>query len=89
MTTFGKHPDCPTSHQVLSYVEDALPPLERQRVAQHCAACDFCGAEAQLLAKFTPSKENYTSGQTPAIIAVLGVKLPLRRTSAIERRRAA
>ena len=87
MKTFGKHSDCPTSHEVLSYVEGALPPLERQRITQHCAACDFCGAEAQLLTKFRPSEENYTPGPTPAV--VLGVDLPLRRTSAVERRRAA
>ena len=89
MKSFGKHPNCPTSHEILSYVEGTLRPLIRQRIAQHCALCDFCGAEAQLLAKFRPSEEDHTPAPTPAHITVLGVNLPLRRSWVVEKRRAA
>lgn len=89
MKTFGKHSDCPISQQVLAYVEGALRPLARRRIARHCAACDFCGAEAQLLTKFTTSEENHTPSPTPALITVLGINKPVRRAPAFERRRAA
>ena len=89
MKSFGKHSNCPTSHKILTYVEGGFRPLARQRIAQHCALCDFCGAEAQLLARFRPVEEDHTPAPTPALITVLGVNLPLARTSVVERRRAA
>ena len=89
MKTFGKHSNCPTSHKILSYVEGGLRSFARQRIAKHCARCDFCGAEAQLLARFRPVEEDHSPAPTPALITVLGVNLPLARTSVLERRRAA
>ncbi len=89
MKSFGKHSNCPTSHAILSYVEGGLRPLARQRIARHCALCDFCGAEAQLLAKFRPADEDHTPAPTPALITVLGVGQPLDRTSEVELCRAA
>ena len=89
MKIFGKHPNCPESHKILSYVEGSLRPLARQKIAQHCAACDFCGAEAQLFAKFKPSEEHHNPVPTPALVTVLGLNLPLRRTYGEEQRRAA
>jgi anti-sigma factor ChrR (cupin superfamily) len=89
MKSFGKHSNCPTSHEVLSYAEGRLRSLASQRIAQHCALCDFCGAEAQLLTRFRAAEEDYTPAPTPAVIRVLGVNLSLARPSEIERRRAA
>ena len=89
MKSFGKHSNCPTSHEILSYVEGGLRPLKRQKIARHCALCDFCGAEAQLLAKYRPSEEDHTPAPTPAVITVLGVNLPFGGTSLVERRCAA
>lgn len=89
MQSFGKQSNCPTSHAILAYTEGGLRPLARQRIARHCALCDFCGAEAQLLAKFKPSEEDHTPAPTLALISVLGVNMPLGRTPAVERRRAA
>lgn len=89
MKTFAKQSNCPTSHQILSYVQGSLRPLAQKRVARHCALCDFCGAEAQLLARYEPSDEACAPAATPALITVLGVQLPVRRTSAVPARRAA
>jgi hypothetical protein len=89
MKSFGKHSNCPTSDKVLSYVAGGLRPLARKRIAQHCALCDFCGAEAQLLRTFTPVKEKRKPAPRPALITVLGVSMPLRKTAIIERLRAA
>jgi len=89
MKIFGKHSNCPASHKILSYVEGSLRPLARQRIARHCAACDFCGAEAQLFAKFKPSEEDHNPAPTPTLVSVLGINLPLRRTQEVVQRRAA
>ena len=89
MKIFAKQTNCPASSEVLSYVENSLRPLAMQKVARHCSLCDFCGAEAQLLSKFRPGEEDHTPAPTPAHITVLGVNLPLARTSVVERRRAA
>lgn len=89
MINFGKKVNCPTSQKILSYIEGALRPLARQRIARHCAVCDFCGAEAHLLKRFRPAEEDHTPAPTPALITVLGVNLPLARKAVVERRRAA
>lgn len=89
MKIFAKQPNCPASREVLSYVEDSLRPLARQKVARHCSLCDFCGAEAQLFSKYLPSEEDHTAVPTPALITVLGVSLPLRRPVTPPARRAA
>jgi anti-sigma factor ChrR (cupin superfamily) len=89
MKSFGKHPGCPTSHDIFSYAEGGLRPLARQRIAQHCAVCDFCGAEAQFFAKFRPAEEGLAPAPTPALITVLGVRLPRRKTYAVQEQRAA
>lgn len=89
MKTFGKQSNCPTSHEILSYAEHRLRTLAQQRIAKHCVTCDFCGAEAQFLAKVRPAEADHAPVPTPALITVLGVNLPLARTSAGEQRRAA
>ena len=89
MKSFAKHTNCPASHEILSYVEGSLRPFASQRIAQHCMLCDFCGAEAELFAKFRPSEEHHAPARTPVLITVLGVNLPIRKTAPVERRHAA
>jgi len=89
MKSFAKHSNCPASHKILSYVEGSLSPIARQKVARHCALCDFCGAEAQLFAKYQPSEEDHVPARTPVLITVLGVTLPARRPFMVPARRAA
>ena len=48
---FRKLRTCPQSEALMTYCRGA-----RDAVAAHAAACDFCGAEAQLLSRFpTPA----------------------------------
>ena len=49
---FQKTATCPASGVLLRYAREALEGARRAAVAVHVAACDFCGAEAQLLSRF-------------------------------------
>ena len=44
---FRKQRTCPTAETILLRAQSAT-------VAEHVSACDFCGAEAQLLSRFPP-----------------------------------
>ena len=46
---FRKLRTCPQTEALMTYCRGA-----RDAVAAHAAACDFCGAEAQLLSRFPP-----------------------------------
>lgn len=89
MKSFGKQSYCPTSHEILAYVDGSLSPLTRQRVGEHALLCDFCGAELQLLANCTPVDDDYTPAPTPALIKVLGINLSAPQVCVVERARAA
>ena len=89
MTSFAKKHSCPTSHELLSYVEGLTGPLNRRKVEQHSLLCDFCGAELQLLARCAPFQEDYTPAPTPALIKVLGINVRAVKASVVQRARAA
>jgi len=57
---------------LLLYIEAAVSPLLRHRIGAHVATCDFCGAEMQLLKKYSPTDEGYTPAPTPAFVHLLG-----------------
>ena len=50
MAPFLKKDTCPSTETLLAYSREALSPLDCTRISTHIAACDFCGAEVQLLA---------------------------------------
>ncbi|MDQ3804473.1 MAG: hypothetical protein M3416_11650 [Acidobacteriota bacterium] len=52
--SFRKTLTCPTAGALLRYAQESLTEERRASVAVHVAACDFCGAEAQLLSRFAP-----------------------------------
>ena len=52
--TFRKQRSCPSSRVLLCYHDATLARRASQLVAEHLSACDFCGAELQLLSKFPP-----------------------------------
>lgn len=89
MKSFAKQSYCPTSHEILGYVEGSISLLTRQRVEEHASLCDFCGAELQLFANCTPVEEDYTPVPTPALIKVLGINLGAPQVSVVQRARAA
>lgn len=48
---FRKQKTCPSAEVLLLYKDARLAATRRQSVAAHLAACDFCGAELQLLSR--------------------------------------
>jgi hypothetical protein len=63
--------------------------MSRQKIARHCSACDFCGAEAQFFARYKPSVADRVPAPRPALITLLGIRLPLRNSFRTPARRAA
>ena len=62
---FNKQATCPSSDMLLSYHRVGLAAEQRAWVASHLAACDFCGAELQLLVKYSPTGEEYKLTDIP------------------------
>jgi hypothetical protein len=62
---FGKQATCPSSETLLSYQRAGLTSDERASVAAHLAACDFCGAEFQLLTRHSATGEKYVLTNIP------------------------
>ncbi|MFL6209221.1 MAG: hypothetical protein ACJ74W_10250 [Pyrinomonadaceae bacterium] len=61
MRQFIKQSGCPTAQTLVAYQADALPILARQAVSAHLLSCEFCAAEAQLLAAHTPQPSAETA----------------------------
>ena|SRR5205085_6155109 len=51
---FRKLRTCPQSEALSLYCQGGTNAARRASIAAHVAACDFCGAEAQLLSRFPP-----------------------------------
>lgn len=51
---FGKTKACPPSEALLLHAEDTLAGQRPDSVKTHLCACDFCGAETLLLARYPP-----------------------------------
>lgn len=62
---FCKQATCPSSETLLKYQQVGLAAEQRARVASHLAACDFCGAELQLLTKHSTTDEKYVLTNIP------------------------
>jgi len=87
--SFGKQIKCPTTQQTLSYIEGSLGFLDAQRVAQHLHLCDFCGAEAQLLARHATNEGDHGPCPTPPLISFLNVRTLASDTPRVSQRHAA
>lgn len=55
---FYKQPTCPSSETLLAFHHSALTTKQRLWTAAHVGACDFCGAELQLLKKCSAITED-------------------------------
>lgn len=51
---FGKSVTCPPVETHLRFVSGMLTAKQYEQIAAHMSACDFCGAEVQLLSKNPP-----------------------------------
>jgi hypothetical protein len=65
VTLFCKQATCPSSETLLAYRNPGLAAEQRACVALHLAACDFCGAELQLLTEHAPASEDYCFAAIP------------------------
>src|SRR5438270_4388089 len=69
---FRKLRTCPQSEALFIYCQGETTAVRRASIAAHVVACDFCGAEAQLLARFPPQA-------TALPFAALAIPAGLRR----------
>lgn len=51
---FRKLRTCPSTEALLIYGRRSTTGKRRDTIAAHLSACDFCGAEMQLLSRFPP-----------------------------------
>jgi anti-sigma factor RsiW len=68
---FRKLSTCPSTEVLVLYKDAGLATERRRRVAAHLAACDFCGAEMQLLSR------HWTRAPRAAATTVLTIEMPL------------
>lgn len=83
MKSFGKQHSCPSSEEILSCIEGSIAHLARVRVERHVKLCDFCGAEMQLLAKYSHRRAGRGRARRPALISLLQINLPVARAAAV------
>ena len=51
---FGKRASCPPTETLWHFVSGTLAAAQHEQTQAHIAACDFCGAEIELLSKNPP-----------------------------------
>lgn len=60
-TAFCKQRTCPASEKLWLFAETCLTQEDEVEIGEHLAACDFCGAEVQLLSRHPPVAAHYCS----------------------------
>jgi len=89
MKTFGKKSSCPTSEEIFSCVQGSPAVLVKLRIEEHTRLCDFCGAEMQLLTKYSTIREHRRRAPKRTLISFLHINRPVIEAPAIQRARAA
>ena len=56
-TGFSKQLTCPSSETLLKYHQTSPATKHQAWISTHLAACDFCGAELQLLSRYPPPED--------------------------------
>jgi hypothetical protein len=74
-TAFCKRVACPSSEALLNYQTSGFTTAENAWIARHVIACDFCGAELQLLAEHPPLEERCPETSIPANLRQLAESL--------------
>lgn len=80
VSLFCKQTSCPSSESLLCYATEKMASEQRARIASHLSACEFCGAELQLLSAHRPTEEQCPVAEMPANLrhlaeAILGRSL--------------
>ena len=83
---FCKLKTCPTAEILLLHGEASLAREAGREVSSHLTACDFCGAEFQLLAKFPPrGRARFRPARMPQHLYQLAKDLMLVAAGDVER----
>lgn len=64
---FRKMRTCPSTEALLTHVRRSSTGVRRESIEAHLSACDFCGAEMQLLSQFPPTTTNALPFVAPEI----------------------
>ena len=74
---FGKTRSCPPTEALRLYAESTLCGERLDEVNTHLCACDFCGAETQLLSRFPPpaSAASHAAREMPPALRRLAEEL--------------
>jgi hypothetical protein len=68
MVTFCKSTNCPSSQDLLAFVDSKIPAKEREKVETHLGLCEFCAAEIEFY-------EHYPQAEEP--VAKVEIPIPL------------
>jgi hypothetical protein len=60
MTSFRKSSLCPSSHELLAYLNGKSSEKDDQKVKRHISVCEFCAAELGFYARFPQPEENFS-----------------------------
>jgi len=82
--TFAKKMTCPPANDLVLYLSGALSPDETTRTLRHLGCCDFCGAEAELLARHTLQAESIAVPMMPEPLRLLAESLLRRRVLTVD-----
>ena len=58
MLSFHKNRDCPTSHELLAYLNGTKRANSKSKIDEHLCGCDVCGAEAEFYSRFPQATED-------------------------------
>ena len=64
-SVFCKQITCPRSELLAIYSATRMVTEIESLIEEHLAACDFCGAETQLLTKYPPTEEKFAPPEIP------------------------
>jgi len=76
---FIKTAACPNSATLLSFRGNALSKKAAKQVGEHLESCDFCNAEARLLAHHKVSRKGLKAPEIPMNLRLLAEAILARR----------
>jgi hypothetical protein len=72
---FNKKVGCPSSQDLLDYVQACRATAHSLRIEAHLANCDFCNAELQLLNRYQNTQDEYSFAEMPLQLRGLAERL--------------
>lgn len=75
LPVFKKNTACPPTTDIVLFFSDTLSGDKGRRLKQHLMTCDFCGAEADLIAHHSPGPEHFEIPTIPVALRRLAESL--------------